>query len=62
MVSMAEGEDWVMRPVLEGLCKYESLVDGTLSLFDIVRLNEALDVRDENTYRITAASRQTAQR
>lgn len=55
MVGMAEGEDWLMRPVLEGLCKYESLIDGTLSLFDIVRLNEALDVRDENTYRITKA-------
>lgn len=49
---MTDKEDWIMRPVLEGLCKYESLIDGTLSLFDIARLNEALDVRDENSYRL----------
>jgi hypothetical protein len=49
---MADGEDWVMRPAIEQVCRYESLVDGTLSLFDVVRMNEALDVRDENSYRI----------
>jgi hypothetical protein len=41
-----------MRPVLGGLCKYESLLDGTLMLVDIARMNEALDVQDENTTRI----------
>jgi hypothetical protein len=52
---MSEGLDWVMRPVLEGLCKYESLKDGTLDLNDIARLNEALSVRDENRARISDA-------
>lgn len=52
---MAYGEDWVMRPVLEGLCSYESLVNGSVSLGDVARMNEALDVRDENTYRISKA-------
>jgi len=38
--------------VLEGLCKYESLLDGTLSLVDIAVLNDALDVKYENESRI----------
>lgn len=45
---MQESEDWVMRPVLEKCCNYESLIDGTLDLEDIARMNEALDVRMEN--------------
>lgn len=48
---MDGNEDWLIRPVLRGLCKYESLVDGTLSLCDIALLNEALDVEAENQYR-----------
>lgn len=50
-MSMASGEDWLMRPVLAGCCKYESLVDGTLGLEDVARMNEALDVREENEAR-----------
>ncbi|WP_185961578.1 hypothetical protein [Telmatospirillum sp. J64-1] len=49
---MASGEDWLFRPVLEGLCRFESLNDGTLSLADIADLNEALDVRAENEWRL----------
>ena len=48
---MEGNEDWLLRPVLRGLCKYESLIDGTLSLEDIALLNEALDVEAENEYR-----------
>ena len=40
----------MMRPVLAGLIKYESLKDGTLTLCDIAALNDALDVRDDNEY------------
>lgn len=46
------GEDWLMRPVLAGLCKYESLSDGTLGLYDFVLMNEALDVQQENYRRM----------
>ena len=49
---MANGEDFVMRPVLRGMCSYESLKDGTLDLLDIVLLNEAIDVENENTRRM----------
>jgi len=45
---MTDGEDWVMRPVLEGMCLYESLLDGTIGLHDIDRMNEALDIRGRN--------------
>jgi hypothetical protein len=48
---MDNGEDWVMRPVVEGLCKYESLKDGTLDLEDIARMNAAIDVKIENANR-----------
>lgn len=51
---MTSEEDWLMRPVLRGMCKYESLKDGTISLFDIAKMNEALDVEAENTRRIQA--------
>lgn len=50
---MASGEDWLLRPVLRGLCKYESLLDGVLRLVDIAKMNEALDIETENQQRVT---------
>lgn len=52
---MNDDEDWLMRPVLEGLCRYESLKDCTLDLCDIARMNEALDIKQENTARVQEA-------
>lgn len=52
---MSTKEDWLMRPVVRGMCKYESLKDGTLDLVDFARMNEALDVQDENERRLNAA-------
>lgn len=49
---MAGKEDWLLRPVLRGLCKYESLKDGSLNLLDLVKMNEALDVEIENQIRM----------
>jgi hypothetical protein len=61
---MNEEIDWIMRPVLEGLCHYESLKDYTIDLEDIARMNEALDVRaynknlvEEHFYRQQEANR-----
>lgn len=54
---MPDGEDWILRPVIEGMCKYESLLDGTLGLSDIARLNNAITVRDENQRRMEMALR-----
>jgi hypothetical protein len=53
---MASGDDWLMRPVLEGMCSYESLKDGTLNLADIARMNDAISVRNENAYRVDKAA------
>lgn len=49
-----EGDDWVMRPVLAGLCTYTELTDR-LNLVDVARMNDALDVQAENRYRIEKA-------
>lgn len=43
-------------PVLHGLCRYESLTDGTLDLEDIARMNDALLVRAENMRRAREAA------
>lgn len=43
-----------MRPVLRGCCRYESLKDGRLCLIDLARMNDALDVFDENSRRLAA--------
>lgn len=53
---MASGEDWIMRPVLEGLCRYESLIDCSIGLEDVARMNDALDVRAENESRFRKAN------
>lgn len=53
---MPDGEDWLLRPVDAGMCKYESLLDGTLQLVDVARLNDLLDVRIENETRYRKAN------
>ena len=46
-----------MRPVVEGLCKYESLKDKSLDLADIALMNDALDVKFENERRYKEANK-----
>jgi len=46
-----------MRPIIAGMCKYESAADGTLDLCDIARMNDALDVQQENERRHHEATR-----
>ncbi|MCL8000198.1 hypothetical protein M8994_18365 [Brucella sp. 21LCYQ03] len=46
----------MFRPVMAGMCRYESLIDGVLDLSDIARMNDALDVRDENQRRYQKAT------
>jgi hypothetical protein len=50
---MSGGEDFLYRPVRAGMCTLRDLKDGTLDLQDIILANEALDVEEENRYRIT---------
>ncbi len=53
---MPDSEDWLLRPVTEGMCLYESLKDCTLDLEDITRMNDAIDVKSENEYRYRKAN------
>ena len=39
-----------MRPAIKGMCKFESIKDGTLDLADIALMNDALDVVADNEY------------
>lgn len=52
---MANDEDWLLRPVVHGMCRYESLKDCTLDLEDIAKMNDALDVKIENENRAQKA-------
>jgi len=53
-----QDEEWCLAPVHAGMCRYESLLDGTLSLDDIARMNEFLIVRAENEARAAEAQRE----
>ncbi len=46
-----------MRPVLEGILRYDGLSDGTYDLEDVLIANDALDVRDENNRRMNDPKR-----
>lgn len=50
---MQDGEGWLLRPVNHHLCSYESLKDGSVDLADIARMNESIDVDNENRIRLT---------
>ncbi len=56
---MPEDEQFLMRPVLANMCRYESLKDGSVDLADIVRMNLALDVQAENQFRLRKAVQAT---
>lgn len=51
---MPDDMDWLLRPVVEGLLKYESLIGHEIGLYDVALLNDALDVRQENDRRVRA--------
>lgn len=40
-----------MAPVLDGMVRYESLVDGAVTIADVALMNDALAVRAENRRR-----------
>lgn len=52
---MESDEDWLLRPVVEGLCNYESLKNGLIDLEDIAKMNDALDIKYENERRVHKA-------
>jgi hypothetical protein len=48
--------------MVAGMCKYESVIDGTLDIADIARMNDILAVQAENQHRAQEAARRERQR
>lgn len=55
-MKLPDNLDWLLAPVVEGLCGYEALCDSTVDLMDIALLNDALAVRNENNARARKAA------
>lgn len=53
---MPDDEDWLWRPFANGMCKYESMIDGSLSLADVAKMNDILTVKQENEVRYMEAN------
>lgn len=51
-MSLPDGEDFLRGPVEAGYIRYDKLLDGSVDLADIARMNDWLDVKAENQYRI----------
>lgn len=54
-VQMGDGQDWLFRPFMRGKCAYTDLFDGKLSLVDVARMNDLLNIADENEARARRA-------
>jgi hypothetical protein len=50
---MQEEEDWLFRPVFRGMYRAERLLDCSIDLEFVALCNEAIDVEQENTARLT---------
>jgi hypothetical protein len=54
---MAEKQDWMYRPVIEGMVSADKLYDCSLDLFHFAEMNEAIDVKLENERRFREANK-----
>lgn len=61
-MTLPNDEDFLMRPVLAGVVRFESLFDGSLDLEHLAMANDALDVKEENERRLHAAQERKIQR
>lgn len=52
---MKNGHEWLFAPADAGMCKVESLLDGTLDLYHVAEMNEFLAIKNENMARARAA-------
>lgn len=55
-MNMSSSEDYLFRPLMAGMFLFPSLKDGSISLLDIAKMNESLDVELENQRRIRASN------
>lgn len=61
-MNLPADEGFLMAPVLNGMCRLESLIDGTLDLEHIAWANDAIAVREENKARVQRAAEEKAGR
>lgn len=54
---MEDGSDWLWRPVMRGKMMAESLDDPSIGLEVVADCNDALDVADENEWRLMEAAK-----
>ena len=52
LATTEDGVEELFRPVEFGWCRYESLVDGTLTLEDVAEMNDGIDLMLENKRRL----------
>jgi hypothetical protein len=45
---LPDQSDYLLAPVIAGMCKYKSLLDGTIGLADIALMNDALACKADN--------------
>ena len=48
---MADGEDWIFRPIEHGYYNLADIKSGLIDLLDVAEANDALDVKYENERR-----------
>jgi len=61
-MSLPDDEGFLMAPVMNGMCRMESLIDGTLDLEHVAWANDAIAVREENKARQQQAAEDRARR
>lgn len=61
MIGMAEGEDFLFRPVIKGHIRANQIFEPGLSLWHFVLMNEAIDVQTENEFRVSEALQRQAE-
>lgn len=54
---MPDNMDYLLRPVIRGMIRYDSLKDCTINLYDISVMHDALDVVTENERRHQEATK-----
>jgi hypothetical protein len=54
---MPDFEEFMSRPIIEHLVAYDKVADCSVRLIDIARMNNWLDVRDENMRRAQEAAK-----
>ena len=54
--------DYMMGPVEAGMCKFESLIDGTLDLSHVDLMNDTLRAKSENEARAHDAFRRQSEK